>query len=208
MLTVAVLPVKSFSRAKQRLDAAVRMPAREGLAAAMVEDVLEALGRVDGIDRVVVVTAEPQAVALALAAGAEVVHDGVEAGQSAAAALGIAAAADADRVLLIPGDCPAVDPQEVETLLASGAEREVAVVPDRHGTGTNALLLTPPDVIAPAFGPGSFERHRAAAGAALRVAQLPSLALDLDTPVDLAALAGRLGGAQRTRACLLELAAA
>jgi 2-phospho-L-lactate guanylyltransferase len=73
----------------------------------------------------------------------------------------------------------------------------VAIVPDRHGTGTNALLLTPPDAFAPSFGPGSFARHRALAGDACRVAELPSLMHDVDTPEDLRTLPS---GAPRTRA--------
>ena len=85
----------------------------------------------------------------------------MEAGQSAAVLLGIAAAV-ADRVLLVPGDCPSLDPGEVSALLAR--TEPVVIVPDRHGQGTNALLLTPPDVMAPAFGEGSFARHAALAG--------------------------------------------
>src|SRR4051812_40459133 len=115
MRTVAILPVKRFGRAKQRLGGA--FPDRPALAAAMVGDVLEALGRVEDLHDVIVVTAEPDAAHAARAAGAQVVHDPAEAGQSAAAALGIAEA-DADRVLLVPGDCPALDPAEVTTLLA------------------------------------------------------------------------------------------
>jgi 2-phospho-L-lactate guanylyltransferase len=207
MRTAAILPVKSFGRAKQRLAGAV--PDRPRLAAAMLGDVLAALGRVPGLDDVVVVTAEPAAAGAAREAGAHVVHDPEEAGQSAAAARGVAAALGrgAARVLLVPGDCPALDPDEVGQLLTR-PERAV-IVPDRHGTGTNALLLAPPDVLAPAFGPGSFARHAArarAAGATVAVCPLPSLGLDVDTPGDLAALraalAGRPGHALRTRALL------
>src|SRR5207302_7322924 len=64
------------------------------------------------------------------------------------------------------------------------------IVPDRHGTGTNALLLTPPDALAPSFGPGSCERHARqarAAGVAAEVVEVPSLATDIDTPEDLEA---------------------
>jgi 2-phospho-L-lactate guanylyltransferase len=204
MRTVAILPVKSFGRAKQRLGDAV--PNRPALAAAMLADVLEALARVPELAGLIVVTAERAAADAARAAGAQVIHDPVEAGQSAAAALGIAAAR-ADRALLVPGDCPALESREVEALLRETAP--VVIVPDRHGTGTNALLLAPPDVMAPAFGEGSFARHCAlarAAGVEVRVAELPSLALDVDTPEDLATLlAGR--GAPRTRA-QLEAAAA
>jgi 2-phospho-L-lactate guanylyltransferase len=216
MRTVAVLPVKSFGRAKQRLR-----PAgvdRAELAAAMVGDVLDALGAVRGLDGVVVVSAEELRTA-----GIEWVHDPVEAGQSAAAARGVRAAVarGAARVLLVPGDCPALDPAEVDDLLAGGEPADdlrggtsprVVIVPDRHGSGTNALLLDPPTVIRPAFGPGSFARHAAlahAAGATVRVGRLPSLELDVDTPGDLAALrsalaAGR-GAAPRTRALLERL---
>lgn len=215
MSTAAVLPVKSFGRAKQRLDRAVSQPARATLAAAMVADVLEALSRVPELDELIVVTAEPRAADAARAAGARVLHDAHEAGQSAAAALGVAAARGSERVLLVPGDCPALEPAEVSALLDGFPGAGVVIVPDRHGHGTNALRLAPPDVIAPAFGPGSFARHAAraaAAGAVVRVAHAPSLELDVDTPDDLAALRGALAGlpgaAPRTRAALARLAPA
>src|SRR5688572_10808481 len=92
MRTVAVLPVKTFARAKHRLAEAVGTPDRRELAEAMAGDVLEALGAVPELSGVVVVTAEPAAAREARAAGARVVHDDREAGQSAAAALGIEAA--------------------------------------------------------------------------------------------------------------------
>jgi 2-phospho-L-lactate guanylyltransferase len=215
MRTAAVLPVKSFGRAKQRLDGAVAQPARAELAAGMVGDVLAALGRVAGLDHVVVVTAEPRAAAAARDAGAQVVDDPVEAGQSAAAALGIAAARSggAERVLLVPGDCPALDPSEIAALLGGFDGAGVVIVPDRHGTGTNGLRLTPPDVIEPAFGPDSFARHAAlgaTAGVTVSVAVAPSLELDIDTPGDLAALRDALArhpdAAPRTRALLERFA--
>jgi 2-phospho-L-lactate guanylyltransferase len=210
MRTVAVLPVKTFSRAKQRLSDAVGEPQRRDLAAAMVADVLDALGAVPGLAAVVVVTAEPVAAEAADAVGAIVVHDPEEAGQSAAAQRGIAAARElgAERALAVPGDCPTLDTDEVGALLAREHRSGVVIVPDHHGSGTNALLLTPPDAIAPSFGVGSFARHAArarASGAAVRVARLPSLELDVDTPEDLDALRQALSasaGARRTRAVL------
>lgn len=214
MRTAAVLPVKSFSRAKRRLGEAVGGSERAELAAAMVRDVLSTLVAVPEIDEVVVVTAEPVAARAAEDAGATVVDDPVEAGQSAAAARGIDAALvrGADRVLLVPGDCPALDAHELAALLARPGE--VVIVPDRHGTGTNALLLTPPTAIPPSFGAGSFARHAAlarAAGAQVKVAALPSLALDVDTPDDLATLRRALethgDAAPRTRAVLDRLVA-
>lgn len=215
MRTAAVLPVKSFGQAKQRLDGVIGQPDRAGLAAAMLGDVLAAIRAVAGVTDLIVVTAEQRAAQAARAAEAHVVDDPVEAGQSDAAARGVRAAIarGAHRVLLVPGDCPTLDPGEVERLLDGFPDAGLVIVPDRHGSGTNALRITPPNAVEPAFGPGSFARHAAlgaAAGIAVRVAHAPSLELDVDTPADLAALrnalAARPATAPRTRA-LLELMA-
>ena len=214
MATIAVLPVKRFDRAKQRLGGDLDAHARESLAEAMVRDVLAALVKVPSLSGVVVVTGEARAQALARKRSAAVVGEAVEQGQSAAARAGVARAIElgGERVLLVPGDCPALDAHEVDGLLGDEDDDRpaVTVVPDRHGTGTNALVLSPPEVIEPAFGPESFERHVSAAhaaGARLVVAHVPSLALDVDMPEDLAALgAAAVGGA--TAAALAGLRAA
>jgi 2-phospho-L-lactate guanylyltransferase len=218
MRTAAVLPVKSFARAKQRLGESVADPLRLELARAMVGDVLLALCETEAIERTIVVTREESVADAARELGALVVQDAAESGQSAAALLGIerALAEGMERVLCVPGDCPALDPAELAELLegpvaAAGAAggASVVIVPDRHGTGTNGLLLAPPRAIAPSFGPGSCERHQALAreaGAACSLARPQSLLLDIDTGADLAALRERLAGrharAARTRAVL------
>jgi 2-phospho-L-lactate/phosphoenolpyruvate guanylyltransferase len=211
---VAVLPVKRFADAKQRLSTGLAPGTRRALAEAMLTDVLVALRRTEGLDEVVVVTAEPVAEALALGYGARVVSDTREAGQSPAAQLGLDAVEGADVVLLVPGDCPALDPAQLTALLRSVEPApSVVLVPDRHGTGTNGLVLHPPSAIEPSFGPGSRDRHTALAeeaGASLRVEELPSLVLDVDTPDDLAAMREALersrGGAAHTRGLLRRLA--
>jgi 2-phospho-L-lactate/phosphoenolpyruvate guanylyltransferase len=212
MRTAAVLPVKRFSRAKQRLGQSVADRLRGRLAEAMVADVLHALAACRSIDATIVVTSEPAAAAIALRVRAIVVEDIAESGQSAAVSIGVKRALidGFERVLCIPGDCPALDPAELDALLSPRpAEAEVVIVPDRHRTGTNGLLLSPPDAIAPSFGPGSFARHRRLAresGVACRVQRPPSLLLDVDTGEDLDALRERLdherAGASRTRAAL------
>jgi len=224
MRTAAILPVKSFALAKRRLGESVSEALRAQLATAMVGDVLVALGETEAIALTIVVTREESVAAAARRQGALVVSDAAEAGQSAAVELGVerALAEGIERVLCIPGDCPALDPAELETLLRSsrgdatanaraggGEPCEVVIVPDRHGTGTNGLLLAPPDAIAPSFGPDSCERHQAlarAAGVAVRLEQPASLLLDIDTGADLEALRERLSGestrAPRTRAVL------
>jgi 2-phospho-L-lactate/phosphoenolpyruvate guanylyltransferase len=202
----AVLPVKRFDAAKQRLAPGIEEPRRRQLVEAMFADVLDAVAEARGLDRLIVVSGDP--VAQELAAGrAEVVPDPADEGHDQAALAGIARAEaeGAEAVLLLPGDCPLLDPREIDRLLTGTPERFVAIVPDRHGTGTNALLLRPPDALAPAFGEGSRDRHVAAARAAgipFAVEELPSLGLDLDTPADVIALTreleSRRGRARRT----------
>jgi 2-phospho-L-lactate/phosphoenolpyruvate guanylyltransferase len=215
MRTAAILPVKRFSDAKQRLRASVEGHLHADLTRAMVGDVLTALHQCGSIERTIVVTNEAAVAAAARYQGASVLGDTAEDGQSAAVALGVehAQAAGFERVLCIPGDCPALDPDQLDELLRSAAEPgeggEVVIVPDRHGAGTNGLLLAPPDAISPSFGPGSCERHRElarAAGMACRLERPSSLLLDIDTGEDLAVLRERLGGEQaraaRTRRVL------
>lgn len=212
MRTIAILPVKSFSAAKQRLSDVLGAGSRQALAQAMFSDVLGSLRRVPGIDEIAVVTADKTAESAASGERVRVLEDTQQAGQSQAALIGIryALAAGYERALLVPGDTPLLDPGELAGLIAG--TRAVVIVPDRHGSGTNALVLSPPDAIEPSFGPGSFARHVAAAesaGVPHRVEAVPTLALDVDTPDDLAELAavldGRRGQAPSTRGALRQL---
>jgi 2-phospho-L-lactate guanylyltransferase len=212
MRTIAILPVKTFTAAKQRLAGTLGAGSRQALAQAMFSDVLAALRHVPGLDAVVVVTSDRVAETAALGGRVRILRDPAMAGQSAAALIGIRHALDAgfDRVLLVPGDTPLLDPGELAPLLERGPG--TAIVPDRHLTGTNALLLAPPDAIEPSFGPGSLARHTAAAEAAgldWSLERLPTLMLDVDTPDDLTELAGALelrrGQAPSTRGALRQL---
>jgi len=203
-MATAILPVKRFDDAKQRLTAGYEPERRRALVAAMVEDTLRAIGEARTIERTIVVTGDPIAQELAAEAGAEVVSDPGDAGHVQAALAGIARAEveGEDTVVLLPGDCPLLDPKELDRLLTGVPETYVTVVPDRHGTGTNALLLRPPSAIVPAFGEGSCARHvelARDAGIPFAVEELASLGLDLDTPADVIALT-RVVTAERGRA--------
>jgi 2-phospho-L-lactate guanylyltransferase len=215
-MTFAILPVKRFAAAKARLGGELSAGTRRALAESMVTDVLMALRRTTAVDGVFVVTSEPAVDAIGRGYGASVLVDDVEEGQSTATLIGIAHAIEqgAERVVLVPGDCPALDPLELGALLERPPlNPSVTIVPDRHGSGTNALVLTPPDVIEPAFGTDSRARHEQlaqAAGVPFEVEHVPTLAIDVDTADDLealrAALACRRGGAAHTRGMLSRLA--
>ena len=214
MNTVAILPAKAFDTAKERLSPAFQMGNRSALVEAMFADSLVAIRRASGIDRIIVVTADRIAARIAAGNGADVIQD-TSHNHSEAAELGIARALEigARRALVVPGDCPMLDPAELEGLLAHPvAGRSAVIVPDRHGEGTNALLLTPPNAHTPAFGEGSRQRHidlATAQGSSPQVVAVPSLGLDIDTPEDLEELLERFrttrGGAAHTRGMLSQL---
>jgi len=208
----AILPVKRFAEAKRRLAAGLDDERRTAVVAAMLEDTLEAIAGARSVERTIVVSGDPRAQEIAAASGvAEILPDPADEGHVVAALAGIARAevGGAGCVVLLPGDCPLLDPREIDGLLTGVPASYVAIVPDRHGSGTNALVLAPPAAIEPAFGEGSRERHVAAARAAgvpYAVEEMPSLALDLDTPADLVALTAALesgrGRARRTARAL------
>jgi 2-phospho-L-lactate/phosphoenolpyruvate guanylyltransferase len=216
MRTLAIVPIKSFDVAKQRLSQSLAIGARRSLVQAMFSDVLGALRRVEGIEAIAVVTGDISARTVAAGDRMILLEDDLNAGQSEATQIGIRFAAEQgyERVLLVPGDTPLLQPPDLDDLLLR-CERDaigVAIVPDRHGTGTNGLLIAPPGIFDPSFGPGSLERHLAQArerALAHRVEALPSLEHDVDTPGDLAALWTVVDesrrGAQRTRGALMQL---
>ncbi|MSX02030.1 MAG: 2-phospho-L-lactate guanylyltransferase [Actinobacteria bacterium] len=199
MSLVAVLPVKRFAKAKARLaDDGLSPGQRLAIATGMLSDVLAALRRCELVDDIVVVTSEPGAEALARGAGAQVIADQPQDGHSEAAKRGIDWAVEdgAFHTLLIAGDVPAIDPGELDLMIESLADdNELVIIPDRHGSGTNALFLTPADAITPSFGEGSLERHRQIAeaeGVTVRVVESGALGLDVDTSEDLDALQAAL----------------
>ena len=199
MRTAAILPVKRFSAAKQRLGAGVQEALRDALVRTMLADVLEALTATPAIELTIIVSGQPQLPDWS-GPGLTVVEDHLEAGPVRGRLAGCPAR-PARRASSGSCACPATAPpcpppscRSCSPASALGGP-EVVIVPDRHGSGTNGLLLAPPDAIAPSFGPGSFERHRSlvlASGAALRVERPASLLLDIDTDVDLQALRLRL----------------
>ncbi len=199
----AIIPVKRFGTAKQRLLEVPDPRRRAALVGAMLTDVLAAVCGARLIERVIVVTGERRAERIALGRARratmplEVLRDPKDLGHSEAATLGIvrARALGAECAALLPGDCPLLDPVELDAAVERQRRGRVVIVPDRHGTGTNALLLSPPDAIGPAFGPDSCARHAdrgRKAGHLVEIEPLDSLGLDLDTPADLAALTAAL----------------
>jgi 2-phospho-L-lactate guanylyltransferase len=215
MRATAIIPVKRFAQAKQRLLSTLDRPGRATLVMAMLTDVLAAVTEAADVERVIVVTGEGRAERIALrhaprvATPIEVLQEPDDRGHSEAATLGIirAMALGAGAVALLPCDCPLLESGELDGALERTRPGRVAVVPDRHGEGTNALLLCPADAIGPAFGPGSRARHEdraTRAGYEAVVEPVESLALDVDTPDDLDAMAAVLSAEPERGAATAE----
>ena len=190
----AVVPVKELNRAKERLAAVLPPERRRALMLAMLEDVLTALAATPGLGGLAVVTVDAAARRLAEHYGARIIEIGARDGHSGAvaAAARLLAAKGYSGMLTVPGDIPLVTPAEITQLLAEHRPAPAfTIAPSRDERGSNAIICSPPDAVPLRFGEDSFFPHlRAAEACGIRptVLRLPGIALDVDTPEDLAAL--------------------
>jgi 2-phospho-L-lactate guanylyltransferase len=185
---VAIVPVGVLDAAKSRLGAVLDAEERRDLVVRMLVRTIAASLATPGIDETLVISPDLDALATAATAGARTMRQrtqGLNAGL--AEARDDAIAGGATGLLVLPIDLPLVTPQALRAVVDAGPAAIVALVPDRHGRGTNALLIRPPDAIPFAFGGDSRDAHAAAARAAnVPFVELEStLSVDLDTPDDL-----------------------
>ena len=199
--TWAVVPIRGLASAKTRLGSDLDAEERLDLVTELLRRTLVATRDAERLAGTIVVTRDPLAAGLAkrhraigLVERAPGLNEAIEAARSLAVARGATA------MLVLPADLPAAAAEHVDHLVEAGLARDsspglVVLVPDQHGEGTNALLLSPATVIAPAFGPGSRSAHRdAAARAGAHYLEVDGpLSLDLDTPADLLAAEAALG---------------
>ena len=203
----ALIPVKGFQGAKQRLSARLSPHERSELMKAMVHDVLAEVTRATGLHNTYVVTGSSEVVRWVSDWNVEVIREHDETGETDAVhfALDVMKAEGMDAALVLPGDIPLLRARDVESVLqaapAGSGVPFAVMVPSHDRMGTNALLLAPPDVLRLRFGHDSFRYHlheAAARGAAVEVVENPRIALDIDEPADLQQLVRRLDGG-RTR---------
>ena len=191
--TYAIVPVKALAQAKRRLAPLLPDAARRRLVLAMLEDVLAALSRVEGVERVVVVTPDASAASLAHSRGATIVPEpgAGELNAAVESAIAFALSRGAGQVLVLPADIPLATPAELSSLIGSRSRPGVTLAPSHDSNGTNALLLAPPNAITPCYGPGSYLQHMSQAMARhidVNVLHLAGVARDIDEPADLAVL--------------------
>jgi 2-phospho-L-lactate/phosphoenolpyruvate guanylyltransferase len=189
----AVVPVKEFTGAKQRLSPALSPEERRALATIMLEDVLDALSAVRELAGLIVVTIDPAATSLAVRYGARVVDDGAREGHTGAVAAAQRLLVREGRggMITMPGDIPLLTSAEIAATLASHRTAPAfTIVPAHDDLGSNTIVCSPPDVVPLRFGEDSFHPHLAAArahGIDPLVVRHAGIGMDIDNPVDLLA---------------------
>jgi 2-phospho-L-lactate guanylyltransferase len=217
--TWAVVPIRGLETAKTRLGEELDAEERLDLVTDLLRRTLRATRDARRITGAIVVTMDPAAAGIAKRHRAVgLVERAPGLNEAITAAGSVATARGATAILVLPADLPAITAAAVDDVVdaasvskgardssaAAGAQPEallgeppglVVIVPDRHGSGTNVLLVSPPRLIEPQFGAGSLDRHRAAArSAGARVVELGGpLSLDVDTSDDLVAAESALG---------------
>jgi len=187
----AIVPVKPLLLGKSRLAGAVPPQARALLNRMMLEHTLEILRDTAGIAQTLVVSRDPEALAIAREFDARTLLEQGNSHLNAALerATAVSRVYNARGVLVLPADLPLLTADDLAAILFLAAPAPVVILaPDRHDGGTNALLISPPGQINYSFGPASFARHARSAqgaGARLEIVRRPTLSLDLDVPEDL-----------------------
>jgi len=204
-----LVPIKRLDISKQRLSSVLSVAARKALVIAMAHDVMTALTEAKSVAEIVVVTCDPVAASVARPFGARILTEGADDGHSHAIRTGVEALRDAgaEDVMTVPIDVPLVTAQEIDTVADNHPRKPgFSIVPARDRFGSNCILSSPPGIVQPMFGPGSFESHCAAArsaGAEVRILELPGLGLDIDTPEDIEAFM-RIGQGTHTAAIVAD----
>jgi 2-phospho-L-lactate guanylyltransferase len=200
-----LIPVKDLRQAKQRLAAMFTPEERNELAEAMLEDFCTVVDAGRGGDKVVLVSSYEPAIERARARGWEVLREETQISESASvdAASQWCEGQGVTSLLRLPIDLPLLQPDDVQWLLGHACPGpSMTIVPSRDGTGTNALLRTPPTLFPSHFGENSFPKHLAEArqrGAHCTVLRHPRLEMDLDDESDLREYLSRPGPANATR---------
>jgi len=186
-----IIPVKPLRRSRSRLSDVLTENERTLLNSNMLENTLKILKSIPNIDGMLVVSRDPSVLTFARTFGAKTLQEDGEPGLNLALkrAVIVTKAYSANIIMVLPADLPLITQQEIEVIIKRiDKENKMVISPDRRMSGTNLLLISPPDLIDFSFGPGSFERHvrqAQAKNAEIEVCQMESIGLDIDLPEDL-----------------------
>lgn len=188
----AIVPVKTFDRAKQRLANVLSEEERRSLMMAMARDVLTCLSTCTNLSGILIVSRAPEADALAQTFATERFAESPDANLPESleqATQHLIANFDAQGVIIVPADVPCIVPDELDAILA--AHEDITIIPDSENIGTNGLICSPPGRIPYVFDGKSFKPHvdaAFAAGITPKVVPGTRFTLDIDVPADLGKL--------------------
>ncbi len=186
-----IVPMKPLALAKQRLRSVLPDAERRALAVDMLTHVLATVSSSRIADLAVLVSADSLVLQLARDWDFIPLQENTSGyNESTTQAIRWSKAQGMNTVLILPADLPNLQPDDLHNLVAlmPDAPQAAIIAPNATETGTNALLLRPPDLITPSFGPDSFNRHCAlsrSVGVEPIIYRSPSLAFDIDLPADL-----------------------
>jgi len=184
-----IIPVKRLDNAKSRLSSILTDDERKHFCLKMLEDVLETVNSTKHPHETVVISKDPTVSKIAKNFEAAYLKErktGLN--KAVSEAVDWCVEMGAASVLVLPADIPSVMPTELERIFTLGEKASMVISSSRNGKGTNALLLTPPNVSPTFYGPHSFQRHIKEAKKlkiSCRRYRSPGLALDIDTIEDL-----------------------
>lgn len=192
--TIAIVPFRSLQGGKNRLAPHLENGARPAFVEAMLKDTLKSLRNCEAVDRVMLLSNDCEAAAMARAVGVTAIAEPQGCSglnpvvQITARELG----SQCNNLLIVHGDLPLLQPEELMQLLEAHAsvncEPKLTIAPDRHGSGTNCLLVSPPAAMRFHYGTGSLAKHLAFAekhNIESQVIDLPGAGLDIDEIADL-----------------------
>jgi 2-phospho-L-lactate/phosphoenolpyruvate guanylyltransferase len=185
----AIVPVKTFSRAKTRLN----LPSEktEQICKIMLESVLNTISRSEILEKIVVVSKDETALNIGKKFGAMEIYDQEELGVNSAVMLAdnYFSKGDFDATMVFPQDIPLIQVEDIKMLLEFRiSNRCVLVVPSRKFDGTNALFRIPSDVMETHYDEDSYKIHLNTAekrNASHALVLIRRIMLDLDEPSDL-----------------------
>jgi 2-phospho-L-lactate guanylyltransferase len=185
----AIVPMKIIRESKTRLTS-LDAKERTQLSVAMLSNVLAALRKSRGINDVTVVSADMAVSRIAYRYCAKFLWEGrtPELNKALRLAMRRLAHRKTEAVMIVHADLPLLTARNIDRLLTRSKHSEVAIVPCKNGTGTNALLLRPSSAISPMFGKASFKTHLSQAkkkGLRWIVLRIPEIQFDIDDPKDL-----------------------
>ena len=192
-MTDVVIPVKDLSRAKGRLQNILTPTERAGLVLAMLRDLLTTLNQC-ALGDIWLVACDEAVFDLGAEFGVHDIREHVSKGYNHGVSAGLRSVNAKNSVIILPADLPLAQPHDIAQLIKAGAgiNPTVAIVPDRHNRGTNGLFLSAPNLITPDFGVSSLFNHKVAAAQlriSARVVPIEAMAMDIDSPEDLFAVA-------------------